>query len=514
MEARILWADDEIELLKPHILFLEQKGYVIDTINNGADAVDMAAETHYDIIFLDENMPGLNGLETLARIKAKNQSVPVIMITKSEEEFIMEEAIGGQISDYLIKPVNPNQILLALKKNLLKKNLVSQKTTHDYQMEFRQIGMRLNDRLDAEEWAEIYGQLVAWEIKLQESQDEGMKEIFAMQKKDANTQFCRYVDKNYRDWVNDAPDSPMMSHQIFKKRIFDSLGKEPVFVVLIDNLRFDQWAVLKPLISEFFNVEREEMYYSILPTATHYARNAIFSGLMPSEIEKRYPDLWLNENDEGGKNMHEAELLQANLKRNNKNIKMSYNKVVKLDFAKKLVDRFNDLLQNDLNVIVYNFVDMLSHARTEMDVIKELADDESAYRSLTISWFNHSPLREILKKIAEKGIKTFLTTDHGTIRVDTPIKIVGDKNTNTNLRYKVGKNLSYNEKEVIVSSDPAAIKLPKENVSSNFVFAKENDFFAYPNNFNYYANYYKDTFQHGGVSLEEIIIPFIELSGK
>lgn len=514
MEARILWADDEIDLLKPHILFLEQKGYEIDTINNGSDAVEMVDDKHYDIIFLDENMPGLNGLETLAKIKVKKPGIPIIMITKSEEEYIMEEAIGGQISDYLIKPVNPNQILLALKKNLLKNDLVSQKTTHDYQVEFRQIGMRLNDRMDVEEWAEVYKQLVNWEIRLEKSNDEGMKEIFAMQKKDANTQFCKFVDENYRSWIEGDEDAPLMSHQLLKAKVFDSLGKEPVFLIVIDNLRYDQWGVLRPLVEEYFNVEKEELFYSILPTATHYARNAIFAGLMPSEIEKRYPKLWLNENDEGGKNMHEGELLEENLKRNNKKIKMAYNKVVKLDYAKKLVERFNDLLQNDLNVIVYNFVDMLSHARTEMEVIKELADDESAYRSLTASWFNHSPLRDIFRKISEKGIKTFVTTDHGTIRVDNPVKIVGDKHTNTNLRYKVGRNLNYNAKEVIVADNPEAIKLPKENVSANYIFAKDNDFFAYPNNFNYYANYYKDTFQHGGVSLEEVIIPFVELSAK
>jgi len=514
MEARILWADDEIDLLKPHILFLEEKGYQIDTVNNGADAVDLAAETHYDIIFLDENMPGLNGLETLAKIKAKDQTVPVIMITKSEEEYIMEEAIGGQISDYLIKPVNPNQILLSLKKNLKQKDLVSQKTSHDYQIEFRQIGMRLNDRLDADEWSDIYRQLVNWEIKLEKSKDDGMKEIFAMQKKEANTQFCRFIDKNYRDWLDGDEDAPLLSHKLLKERVFPNLGNGPLFLVVIDNLRFDQWLVLKPLISEFFNVDDESIFYSILPTATHYARNAIFAGLMPADIEKKHPDLWLNENDEGGKNMYEKELLEKNLQRNHLDIKMSYNKVIKLDFAKRLVDRFNDLLKNDLNVLVYNFVDMLSHARTEMEVIKELADDESAYRSLTASWFNHSPLKEILKKIAKNGHKLVITTDHGTIRVDSPVKIVGDKHTNTNLRYKVGKNLGYNEKEVLVSSDPEAIRLPRENVSSSFVFAKENDFFAYPNNFNYYANYYRDTFQHGGVSLEEVIIPFIELSPK
>ncbi len=514
MEAKILWADDEIDLLKPHILFLEQKGYEVDTVNNGADAVELVEKNQYDIIFLDENMPGLTGLETLSKIKDISPLIPIIMITKSEEEHIMEEAIGGQISDYLIKPVNPNQILLSLKKNLKTKDLVSQKSTMDYQVEFRQIGMRLNDRLDFDEWADIYKTLVKWELKLEKADDDSMNEIFNMQKKEANAQFCKYVDGHYKDWLNPNEDAPIMSHNLLEKRVFDSLGKEPVFLIVIDNLRYDQWRVLKPLISEYFNVEREETFYSILPTATQYARNALFAGLMPLDIKQKYPDLWLDENDEGGKNMHEAELLNANLKRHGKQLKVGYHKIIKQDFAKKMVDKFSQLTKNDLTVLVYNFVDMLSHARTEMEVIKELADDESAYRSLTKTWFEHSPLKDMLKKIADKKIKTFLTTDHGTIKVDTPVKIVGDKNTNTNLRYKVGKSLNFNSKEVIVAENPKAIKLPQENVSSTFVFAKENDFFAYPNNYNYYASYYKNTFQHGGVSLEEMIIPFIEMKGK
>ena len=387
MEARILWADDEIDLLKPHILFLEQKGYQVETSNNGRDAVEMAKHTHFDIIFLDENMPGYSGLETLALIKESNPQVPVIMITKSEEEHIMEEAIGGQISDYLIKPVNPNQILLSLKKNLNTKELVSQKNTSDYQTEFRQIGMRLNDRLDFEEWKEVYKTLVNWEVKLEASGDNGMEEVFNMQKRDANTQFCKYVENNYEDWVSGETEAPIMSHNILQKRVFDSVGKEPVFLIVIDNLRFDQWKILQPLISEYFNVASEELFYSILPTATQYARNAMFAGLMPYDIEKKHPDLWLNENDEGGKNMHEEALLASNLKRHNNNVKMSYHKVIKLDFARRMVDKFNDLLNNDFNVLVYNFVDMLSHARTEMEVIKELADDEAAYRALTKTWF-------------------------------------------------------------------------------------------------------------------------------
>jgi len=514
MEARILWADDEIDLLKPHILFLEQKGYQVETSNNGRDAIEIAKNSHFDIIFLDENMPGYTGLETLAFIKENNPTVPVIMITKSEEEHIMEEAIGGQISDYLIKPVNPNQILLSLKKNLQTKALVSQKNTSDYQMEFRQIGMRLNDRLDFDEWTEVYQKLVNWELKLENSGDTGMQEVFEMQKRDANTQFCRFVEDNYEDWVSGSSDAPLMSHNILEKRVMDSVGKEPVFLIVIDNLRFDQWKILQPLISEYFTIESEELFYSILPTATHYARNALFAGLMPSDIERKFPHLWLNENDEGGKNMKERDLFETNLKRHGKDVKMSYNKVIKLDYARKMVEKFNDLLKNDINVLVYNFVDMLSHARTEMEVIKELADDESAYRSLTKTWFEHSPLKELLQKIAEKKVKTFLTTDHGTIRVDHAVKIIGDRATNTNLRYKVGRNLDYNYKEVAEFENPEKIKLPKENMSSKFVFATENNFFAYPNNFNHYANYYKDTFQHGGISLEEVIIPFVTLKGK
>ena len=374
--------------------------------------------------------------------------------------------------------------------------------------------MRLNDRLNADDWIEIYDKLVNWELKLNNSNDDSMKEIFNMQKKEANAQFCKYIDKNYRNWIEGDEDAPIMSYNLLSKKLMDKLNGESTFLIVIDNLRYDQWKVLKPLISEYFNVDKEELYYSILPTATQYARNSLFAGLMPLDIEKKHPNLWLNENDEGGKNMHEKEFLQLNLTRHHKDIKMSYNKVIKLDFARRLVDRFNELLQNDLNAIVYNFVDMLSHARTEMDVIKELADDEAAYRSLTVTWFNHSPLKEMLKKISEKGLKLFLTTDHGTILVDNPVKVVGDKNTNTNLRYKVGKNLNYSDKEVIVSSNPEDIQLPKENVSSQFIFAKENDFFAYPNNYNHYVKYYKDTFQHGGVSMEEVIIPWIELSPK
>lgn len=512
MQAKILWADDEIDLLKPHVLFLEQKGYSVETVNSGSEAVEKCLDNYYDIIFLDENMPGISGLEALMRIKETRPLVPIVMITKSEEENIMEEAIGGKIADYLIKPVNPNQILLSIKKNLDHTTLVSNKTNSMYQQEFRQIGMELNNNLDYEDWTNLYKKLVFWDIQLQNIEDQGMKEVIEMQKKEANQQFCKFVEKNYGYWLN-SNDSPQLIHTLFKNKIAPHLS-EPIFLVVIDNLRFDQWQVIRPQLSKFFHFEQEEIVYSILPTATHYARNAFFAGLLPSEIQKKYPQYWANEEDEGGKNNFEKELLETQLKRLGKNCKLGYHKITNLDAGKKLNEQFNQLLSNDLNVIVYNFVDMLSHARTDMKVIRELADDEAAYRSLTESWFEHSPLQEILKKIAKTGQKVVITTDHGTVKVSDAVKVIGPKSTNSNLRYKIGKQLDYKQKEVFEVKNPDDLFLPKSNISEAYIFCTNNDFFVYPNNYNHYLKYYKNTFQHGGVSLEEMLIPYIELIPK
>lgn len=515
MNTRILWADDEIDLLKPHVLFLESKGYEVKTVNNGTDAIESVEEENFDIVFLDENMPGLNGLETLDRIKNLKSHLPVIMITKSEEEEIMEEAIGGKIADYLIKPVNPNQILLSIKKNLETDKIVSEKTSTNYQREFRDIGMRLNDRLDMNEWMDLYKKIVYWELELQNVEDEGLHEILNMQKAEANGQFGRYVSNHYPEWIKGEDGAPVMSHNLLKKKVLPLLDERPVALIVIDNLRYDQWKVIEPLITSNFSIEQEELFCSILPTATHYARNALFAGLMPSEIEKKFPQYWLNEDDEGGKNNHEKELIEEFLKRHGKNIKSVYHKVLRQDYGKKVVDQFNQLKQNKLITVVFNFVDMLSHARTDMQMIKELAEDEAAYRSITKSWFEHSPLKDLLKKLSEDNIKVVLTTDHGTIRVANPLKIVGERSTNTNLRYKVGRNLDYNDdKSVYTVENPEDIYLNKTQVSSRFVFAKDDGFFVYPNNYNQYVKMYNDTFQHGGISLEEMLIPFVVLDPK
>jgi len=513
---KILWADDEIDLLKPHILFLEQKGYKITPVNSGADALDLIEQEHFDIVFLDENMPGMTGLETLTKIKAIKPAIPAVMITKSEEEHIMEEAIGAKIADYLIKPLNPKQILLSVKKLLDNKRLVTEKTNLSYQQEFRHIGMSLGDDLDHEEWADVYKKLIYWEIEMDTTDDKSMHEILDMQKTEANRNFVNFVIDNYEDWLND-PDSnkPIMSHQLMRKKVIPEINDErPVYFIVIDNLRYDQWKILEPAISELFNIEKEESYYSILPTTTAYARNSIFSGMMPSEMAQRHKDLWVGEDVDEGKNMNEEKFLVNQLKKYDYEIKHSYHKIIHHNQGKQLVDKIPNLAKNHLNVIVYNFVDMLSHARTDMAMIRELAPDESAYRSLTRSWFEHSPLLDCLKKIAESKAKLIITTDHGMIRVKKPFKIVGDRNTNTNLRYKQGRNLGYTPENVMEGLKPERLHLPKTNVSTTYAFAIEDSFFAYPNNYNYYVNHYKDTFQHGGVSMEEMIIPIISLNSK
>jgi DNA-binding response OmpR family regulator len=515
-KVQILWADDEIDLLKPHVMFLQNKGYEVTTATNGRDALDLVQKQEYGIIFLDENMPGLSGIETLAQIKNLRPTVPVVMITKSEEESIMEEAIGSKIADFLIKPVNPNQILLAIKKNLENKRLISEKTTQGYQQEFRQIGMTLSDKLSWDEWVEVYRKLVFWEIELERTQDPGMYQILTMQKAEANQLFSKFVETNYLQWLRDPEKAPLLSHYIMRRKVLPLVdaGEEPVFFILIDNLRYDQWKVIQPVIEELFRVVEEDTYCSILPTATQYARNAIFAGMMPSEIEKRFPDKWSNDEDEGGKNNFEADFLGDQLQRLKKTYKFSYNKITNIEAGKSLADQVPNLFQNKLNVIVYNFVDMLSHARTDMQVIRELAEDEKAYRSITRSWFEHSPLLEVFRRIAERPSRVVITTDHGTIRVKEASKIIGDRNTNTNLRYKQGKNLSYDKRDVLEIRNPADAFLPRVNVSTSYVFTKGDKFFAYPNNFNYYVNFYKDTFQHGGISPEEMILPYIVLHSK
>ncbi|MBE8724631.1 bifunctional response regulator/alkaline phosphatase family protein [Flavobacterium hungaricum] len=515
-KIKILWVDDEIDLLKPHILFLEKKNYAVTTCNNGLDAITLFEEDNFDIVFLDENMPGMSGLETLSEMKEKKSAIPMIMITKSEEEYIMEEAIGSKIADYLIKPVNPNQILLSLKKNLDDSRLITEKTTLDYQKEFRKISMELAMVNSYEDWVELYKKLIFWELKLEDINDTAMIEILESQKVEANSQFGKFIERNYEDWFEPKAEKPVMSNTLFKELVVPEIKKKdkPILFVVIDNLRYDQWKSFETVISNYYKLEKEVPYYSILPTATQYARNSIFSGLMPLEMEKKHPEYWKNDVEDGGKNLYEAEFLSAQLKRLGLNIKEDYFKITNYAGGKKLAENFKALKGNDLVTVVYNFVDMLSHAKTEMEVVKELASDDKAYRSLTLSWFKNSPLLEIIQQAQLLGFKLILTTDHGTINVKNPSKVVGDKNTSLNLRYKTGRSLTYEQKDVYVVKEPKTIGLPAINMSSSFIFAKNDFFLAYVNNYNHYVSYYKNTYQHGGISLEEMIIPFLVFNPK
>lgn len=517
--GKLLWVDDEIELLRAHLIFLSKKDYDVITVSNGTDAIEQCQLQTFDLILLDEMMPGLTGLETLHRIKEIQPQTPVVMVTKSEEENIMDQAIGQKIADYLIKPVNPSQILLTLKKHIHRREIVTEVTQTKYQQSFGQLSMQISDCRSLDDWMNVYRSLVNWELDLSET-DSQMTEMLQMQKSEANQQFAKFIKKNYMDWVDpktflNHSGRPMLSPDIFRERVFPLLDADNkgVFFIVIDNLRYDQWRVLSKEIGDMFDVD-EELYLTILPTATQYARNAIFSGLMPNKIAEMFPELWVDEDSEEGKNLNEEPLIRTQIERFRKRYTFSYNKVNDSQGAERFLDRLPSLKKNDLNVLVVNFIDMLSHARTESKMVRELANNESAYRSITLSWFRHSILADLFRQLAQTDCTIIITTDHGSIRSSSPVKIIGDRNTNTNLRYKLGKNLNCQSKDIFTIKDPLKAQLPSPNISTSYAFATGDSFFAYPNNYNYYVSYYKDTFQHGGISMEEMLVPLVTLKPR
>lgn len=514
MAGKILWIDDEVDLLKPHIVFLEKKGYEVTPINNVNEALELLETEKFALALLDENMPGISGIEAIPMIKQKDNAVKIVMVTKNEEEHIMEQAIGSEISDYILKPVNPNQILLSLKKNLHEDHLVEQKTILEYQQEFRNLSMELSYLNSYQDWAEYYKKILNWEIKFDRVFDSEFAHLLQSQKEEANIQFAKFIERNYEDWLN-SNDKPMMSHTLFKEKVKPEVEKDKVLLLMIDNLRYDQWKVIEPLFAKFYNKVSEDYYYSILPTATQYARNAFFAGLMPSEIEKRFPEKWFNDNEEGNKNEFERDFLEDQMKRLGLQSKsMKYLKILNADFERKILDDFNQHKNNDLLVIVYNFIDILSHAKTDNSIVDQLIRDDKTFRSLTYNWFENSSLLKIIKTAAENGFKLVITTDHGMIYVKKPSKVVGDRETSTNIRYKTGRSLTYEDSDVWAITTPEKLFLPKGNISSKYIFAKNNIFLAYPKNYNHFVNYYKETYQHGGISLEECIIPISILEPK
>jgi DNA-binding response OmpR family regulator len=508
-KIRILWTDDEVEALSSHIFFLQEKGYEIDTCSNGNDTLDLVKQNSYDLIFLDEHMPGLSGIETLRLIRQIRTDIPVVMITKSEEEDIMEAAIGSEIAYYLIKPVKPTQVLLAIKKILDQRRLITEKTTIDYRQDFSRITSMISSASTFTDWTELYRKIVFWDSELDKSADQGMAEILKLQENEANNLFSKFISNNYLNWLKpDAPGKPVLSPSLFSARIFPYIKENvPLFFILIDNLRYDQWKTISGELAGLYRIIEEDMYFSILPTTTQFSRNSIFAGAMPSVIAETMPQCWINEDEDEGKNSFEEELFRIHLARKGLKYKWSYNKIQNSQEGRKVNEKIKSLLANDLNILVFNFVDMLSHARTEVGVIRDLADEEPAYRSLTRSWFLHSSLYELLKNLSKHHVRVIFSTDHGTIRVQNPVKIIGDRKTSSNLRYKMGRNLDYDPRKVFELKDPEKGMLPRSNISSRYIFAMNKDYLVYQNNYNQYAAYYKDTFQHGGISMQEMMLP-------
>jgi len=515
MANRILWADDEIDQLKAHIIFLEKKGFEIVPVSNGEDAVSMIEQEAFDIVFLDEQMPGMDGLATLDRIKDEQPLLPVVMITKSEEESIMEDAIGGKISDYLIKPVNPNQILLTTKRLLERSRLQNEKSAQSYLRQFNQITGQINQQTTWEDWIKIYKQLTKWQIDL-EGGDEALTQILNDQFEEANREFGKFIENEYKTWIQTGINGgPVLSPSIIKQYVKPHLQNDrKVMFFLVDCMRYDQWLLFEPFLRDHFTIDTD-FYYSILPTATPYSRNAIFAGLYPLQIEQMYPQLWKEGQDETSLNRHEEELLSKQLERMGAKINFKYEKIISAEDGRKVADRIHDYAQSPLSAFVYNFVDTLVHSRSDSDVIKELAPDNSAFRSITEAWFQHSSLLQMFRELADEDVTVIITTDHGSIRSLRDTKVYGDKDTATNLRYKYGRNLKADEPNaVIFVDDPKQYQLPAVGLVNNYIIAKEDYYFVYPTNYHKFQNRYRDTFQHGGATMEEMILPVATLKPK
>ncbi len=517
-KGNILWVDDEIELLRAHVVLLRDKGYAVETATNGEDAIEIVRSKKIDLVFLDEMMPGKGGLETLAVIKEYFPSLPVVMITKNEAESLMEDAIGSKISDYLTKPVNPSQILLVCKKFLDGKKLQSEQVSRDYTQEFASISRMLLNPMDYTEWTDLYIKIANWEMELDKHPELGLQKMLADQRRESNAEFSKYVEKNYQAWINRKENRPVLSTEIVEKYVIPNLNeKKSVFLFVIDCLRLDQWLVMEEYLRELYSIDKE-YYFSILPTATPYSRNAIFSGLFPLELETRYPDLWQGEDDsETSHNKYEKELLMKLLERKRIALKPEpkYVKILDPEFGRQIQSNIISYTQNRLTAIVVNFVDMLAHGRSDDPILKEIAPDESAYRSLTDTWFKHSSLLGMFQMLANrKDVKIIVTTDHGSVRCMRGSKVIGDKEASTNLRYKFGRNLKSDEKQSIFLKNPKDFKLPQRGVTTNYIVAKEDYYFVYPTEYHKYLNQYRDSFQHGGISMEEMILPVITMEPK
>ncbi len=528
MPFQILWVDDNIEELRSQVMYLGEKGYDVEGVTNGQDALAVLREHPFDAILLDEMMPGMGGLETLEGIRRIDPSVPVIMITKSEAEDLMSRAIGKRIDDYLVKPVSPIQVLSALKRQLEARRLASEEVTRDYMSNFMAISDRIGTASSPADWEGIYNDLTTWSMNLFAYSDHGLLDTMAEQQAAANKVFGKYVRENYRQWISSEGDTgvggagaetgvPLFSPRVFESWVAPEIEQsKQVFWIVIDCMRLDQVRMIEPLLESYYHLDRRT-YWSILPTATPYARNALFAGLYPLDIAEGYPHWWVSDPaHEGSRNAHEADLLGELCHRTGSPAAGSnrYFKISDARDADPLHRNLGSLGDTRLVAGVYNFLDIMAHGRSQNRILKELAPDEAAFRSLMRSWFEHSNLFEVMKNLARRDCTVILTTDHGSMLCRRSMQIRGNKDTSSNVRYKFGDNLGVDDDSVMLMKNPMDYRLPTQSTIENYAVTSENHYLVYPTNFHEYERLYRDSFQHGGISLEEMLCPFIVMKPR
>ena len=509
---RILWVDDEVELLEPHLLFLRQRDYQVDTASHGDDALELIRREPYDLVLLDEQMPGRRGLEVLEELRKEAPHVRVVMVTKSEEDQTMQEAIGRQVDDYLVKPASPRQVLSVVTRLLQGSRLQQQLAAQDFAGRFAELSQ---DKDRAEHWRDffrLYSELVDWELRLEDAGESGLVDSVRALRVDLRREFGGHVRVEYPRWLRAEPDGrPTLSTDVVRRWLLPRIGDGPVIFMIIDCLRLDQWRAMKALLTDVFEID-EDLYSSILPTATPYSRNALFSGKYPDQIAERYPDWWAR--DEGSLNAFEDELFTRHLKElTGRDVGVVYEKVFTDAQAGELEARVRNAFKTDSVIsLVFNFVDLLIHGRSDSNLLMEVARDVPALRALTRQWFERSAALRILREAAAEGVEVVLTTDHGSILCERPVTVFARRDATDNLRYKFGQDLRAEEPDAVMAvNDETELRFPAGSLATNYLIGLEDYFFVYPTKLREYQARYKNSFLHGGISPEEMILPVATL---
>jgi DNA-binding response OmpR family regulator len=513
----ILWVDDEVESLSSHILFLQEQGFNVEKAAHGDDALALLQRTAYGVVLLDEQMPGRRGLDLFRAIRALDLTLPVVMVTKSEEPATLKDAIGADISDYLVKPVNPRQVLSVVTRILEGDRIRQQRLSRDFATRFRELEARRAGVLDWRSWTELVVELAEWEFRLGQAEEPGLSEALQSLQASLRQDFARFIDQQYAGWLRGTrADRPPLSVDIVPEFVEPALRQhKKALLVVVDCLRLDQWEAIRPLISTRFDVETS-YYFSIVPTATPFARNAIFSGLLPAALQAAHPHWWRDQ-DESSLNAHEHELLSAQLERRyGRQIPVRYEKVFTAADGEALLTRLpSHLAAEGVTALVFNFIDQLTHGRTENSTLFEVARDAPALRSLTRTWFERSALWGALREAERRNVPVLLTTDHGSIHCHSPATVFARRDATANLRYKFGEDLRTQEREAaIVVDDLASFGLPARAPGTRLLLATGDRFFVYPTKLREYQARYRGAFLHGGVTPEEMVLPIALLTAR